>query len=659
MVSVGNASLLVALVTTAYAIVAFITAIRTGQRKYFDSGSRAVTALMILLTLASFALIYLFVTDAFQVKYVYHNSASDQPLLYKISGFWAANEGSLLLWAWILAIYAFLALMFRPAEGDVVMSHVSVILMGVALFFLFLINFIANPFELLPTIPPEGYGMNPLLQNPGMVIHPTTLYLGYVGFSVPYAYAMTALLLRRADIAWIRHIRRWTLAAWLFLSIGIIYGAQWAYVELGWGGFWGWDPVENASLLPWLTATAFFHSVMIQEKRGMLKTWNILLIIATFLLTIFGTFLTRSGILKSVHAFGDQTLGYYFLGFMALVLAASLYVAFSRLHLLREENQFQSVVSKESSFLLNNLLLVGSAFAVFWGTVYPLISEAVTGKQVTVGPPFYNQVNIPIGIVLVILIGICPLIAWRKSSARNLQRNFLYPFAVGVVTFVALFASFHFQHPWAALALASCAFVATTIFLEFLRATRVRHRLTGQGYLNSLVYLLLKNRQRYGGYLVHLAMITMIVGITGATAFDLEVDKSLAKGESLRLGAYEMTYQGLGTTARGRMEAVFADLVVNKDGRELGILRPSKEFHPNQEEPTSEVAIMGGLREDFYVILAGWEEGGETAAFKVLVNPLIAWLWLGEYLLVLATVFAAWPEGRPATMAESRFYRAS
>lgn len=660
MVNLGNAALLVALATAVYAVGAFIVHARTGQQRFFVSGHRAVIALMVLLTLASFALVYLFVSDAFQVSYVYQNSASDQPLLYKISGWWASNEGSLLLWVWILSLFAFFAITFPPAEGKDMLSSVMAITMVVATFFLWLVNFVANPFELLPSTPAEGYGMNPLLQNPGMIIHPTTLYLGYVGFTIPYAYAMAALIYRRADAAWIRITRRWTLIAWLFLSIGIIYGAQWAYVELGWGGFWGWDPVENASLLPWLTGTAFFHSVMIQEKRGMLKVWNILLIIATFFLTLFGTFLTRSGVLKSVHAFGDYGLGYYFLAFMGIVLVVSLYVFFSRKHLLAEENTFQSAVSREASFLFNNLMLVGLAFAVFWGTVYPLISEAVTNKQVTVGPPFYNQVAVPIGVVLLILTGICPLIAWRKSSTRNLSRNFLIPLGAGVITFAVLHPAFRFNKPWAALAFASCTFVATTIFLEFYRATRVRRALTGEGWLGSFGNLLLRNRRRYGGYLVHLAVVVMIVGITGASAFDLEVEKSIKPGESINLGRYEMVYQGLGVDQRGRTEVVFADLVVTKDGRELGILRPSKEFHPNKEDqPTSEVAIMGSLFEDFYVILAGWESGGSVALFKVLVNPLIAWLWIGEYLLVAATVFTVWPERRVIAPSQAAVERAS
>lgn len=650
MAEVGRIAMVTALVVVFYAIAAFVIGIRSRNARLIESGKGAVLGLFLLLTVAIFILVYFLMTGNFSIQYVANYTDRELPLLYKFSALWAGNEGSLLLWVWVLALMAGILAFTRRQEDTQMIPYVLAILMGIASFFVYVLVFVADPFVTLPQPLPDGYGLNPLLQNPGMLIHPTTQYIGYVGFSVPYAYAMTALILKKAGDTWIKVTRRWTLFAWLFLSIGMIYGAQWAYVELGWGGYWAWDPVENASLLPWLTGTAFFHSVMIQERKGMLKVWNVMLIIITFILTIFGTFLVRSGVLKSVHAFSDGTLGLYFTIFMGTSLAASLWLAFDRMPTLREENQFESLLSKESSFLLNNLLLVGSAFAVFWGTVFPLVSEAVTGTKVSVGPPFYNQVNVPIGLVMVLLIGICPLIAWRKSSLENIRHNFMYPFAVAIA-FAAVAYLLGIRQWLGLVPYSICVFVTATILLEVYRAVRVRMKMTGEGPVLSLGRLLARNRRRYGGYMVHLAVIIMIVGMTGIGVFKLEVEKSVKQGETIQIGSYELLYQGIQARKQGSKEVVYADLRVTRidrsgERREIGILRPEKVFHPKSEQPTTEVGILGGWKEDLFVILNGWDLEQGVTSFKVLVNPLVAWIWLGEYVLIAGTLFAMWPSRR-------------
>jgi len=648
MAELGSVTLFLAFFTALYALFAYVVGIRTRNVRLVASARGGVGAVTLLVSLASAVLLYLLLVGDFKVLYVAQYTNRALPTLYKISAFWAGQAGSLLLWALVLFLYAFVVAYFHRGEGRDMVPYASAIMVLIGLFFLYLLAFVTSPFETLSFTPADGQGLNPLLQNPGMLIHPVTTYLGYVGFAVPFAFAMSALLLRKEGVAWIRLTRRWTLISWLFLSIGIIYGAQWAYVELGWGGYWGWDPVENASLMPWLTGTAFLHSVMIQEKKGMLKTWNVSLVIMTFLLTIFGTFLTRSGILSSVHAFGESTLGMYFLGFLALMTLGSLYVLFSRMEVLAQENEFESALSKESSFLLNNLLLVGAAFAVFWGTVFPLLSSALRGVDVTVSAPFFNRVIVPIGIVLVLLTGICPLIAWRRSSLENLRRNFLYPLGVALVVLVALGVylrdSFNLG---ALLGYGSSTFVIATIVLDVFRALRVRQRVTGEGLAVALARMLARNRRRYGGYLVHLAVVIMVIGITGSSVYDVEVTKTIRVGETIEIQGYTLEYIGMDLEQRPpALQNVVANVVISKDGQRLGIVRPEKQFHPNSEAPTTEVAILGSLVHDVYVILAGWDLDRGVATFKVKVNPLVAWLWLGEYLLVVGTVFAVWPEGR-------------
>ncbi len=646
MIELGRFFIWLALAVSGYGVAAFILGLRNLNGRLIKSGRAATVVFAAAIAAASAVLVDRLLASDFSLEYVAMNTSRSLPTLYKISAFWAHNAGSLLLWTLVLAFFTALVALarYKENEGAAMTPHVLAILLGIGFFFTYLLAVVAPPFVRLPSPPVDGQGLNPLLQNPGMIIHPTTQYLGYAGFAVPFAFAMAALILRRPDDLWLRITRRWTLVTWLFLSIGMIFG-QWAYVELGWGGYWGWDPVENASLMPWLTGTAFLHSVMIQERRGMLKVWNVALIVVTFALTLFGTFLTRSGVLASVHAFGDSALGAYFIGFIAVVVFASVWLILRRLPLLKEEHQFEGLLSKESSFLANNLVLIGGAFTVLWGTIFQLLSEAFTGNKVSVSAPYYNRVMVPIGILLVVLVGVCPLIAWRKASFANLRRNFLYPAAAAVAYAVGAFI-YGIRSPGALLAYTFSVFVTATIALEVIRGVRARMHMTGENALVALPRMLVKSRRRYGGYLVHLSVIVMIVAIAGSHAFQIDQTKSIMPGEAIDIGRYQLVYKNLSERDEGYRDVVFADLQVFEKGKPIGVLRPSKDFYPNQENPSTEVAVKGGLREDLYVILAGWEKDGRPTVFKTLVNPLVAWIWIGEYLLVAGTLFAAWPDRR-------------
>jgi len=475
-----------------------------------------------------------------------------------------------------------------------------------------------------------------------MVFHPVATYLGYVGFTVPFAFAVAALITGRLDETWIRTTRRWTLFSWLFLAIGIGLGAQWAYVELGWGGYWAWDPVENASLMPWLIATAYLHSVIIQERRGMLKVWNLVLIMLTFALTLLGTFITRSGIIDSVHAFGVSTLGPYFLVFLGFIVLGFLGLLFNRWSKLQSENALEGLVSRESSFLLNNLLLTGAAFAVLWGTLLPLVAEAISGQKIAVSAPYFNQVVGPIFLAIVLLLGICSLLAWRRTKPGVLVRHLLRPAAASLVGAVAFFV-LGIRNPPALAALAVCAFGLGTISLEFWRAVRARQRMRGELPWIALGKLLRRQPRRYGGYLVHLGVLLMVVGVVGSSFFKTETQVSLTPGQTVSLGSYTLEYTGLSEFPARTHHKLVATLNVYQDGRFVGTLAPEKNYHQRSAEPTTEVAIRTTLLEDLYVILSGWESTGQRASFKIVINPLVVWMWIGGAVLVLGTLVAVWP----------------
>ncbi|NOX97096.1 MAG: heme lyase CcmF/NrfE family subunit [Nitrospirae bacterium] len=656
MTDIGYFSVVVALIVSLYAVVLSVIGKKTGRRDLIASGQNGVLAVSGLLTIAAASLLYAFLSHNFQVEYVASYSSRNLPLLYTISAFYAGNNGSLLLWAWFLSLFSSLVVIQNRRQNREIMPYVISVLMITAFFFLSLLVFISNPFQKSLLVPPDGQGLNPLLQNPGMLVHPPTLYLGYVGFTVPFAFAIAALLTGQLGDTWIRSTRRWTLFSWFFLGIGNLLGSWWAYVELGWGGFWMWDPVESASFMPWLVGTAYLHSVMIQEKRGMLKVWNMVLIIITFALSIFGTFLTRSGVLSSVHTFAESPLlGYLFLGFIGVILLFSCVLLLIRLPLLRSRNELDSFLSRESTFLFNNLLLVGATFAVFWGTVFPIISEAVRGVKVTVGPPFFNQVTIPIFLALLLITGICPLIAWRRASRRNLTKNFLYPFVTGLVGGGLLFV-LGIRNTTALISFTLSIFVTATILLEFIRGTKARREMTGEGGIKAFLSLVWKNKRRYGGYIVHLGIIFIFVGVTGSV-FKVEKVATLVKGESLTIKDYTLRYNGLSRYPTQNRYVIAATLSVYKEGKKIGILTPRKNFYEGQDQPTTEVAVRSTLKEDLFVILAGYE--GEKATFKAIINPLMVWMWIGGYVLSLGGVIILWPDRKRIQKTEDRGQRKS
>lgn len=643
MADLGYLALILALAVAVYSLVVQIFAIRSNDKRLAESAKGGILAVAILVSVASLALINLLIKGDFSVLYVYQYTSRNLPLFYKFSAFWAGNAGSLLLWALVLSIYSAIVAFSKRHLHDKTIPYVNIVLLINSVFFLFALTFLANPFERTPVPVSDGYGLNPMLQNPGMIIHPITIFLGYVGFAVPFAFAMAALITKQTGDEWIKATRRWSVVAWMFLSLGNLYGAQWAYVELGWGGFWAWDPVENASFMPWLTATAFIHSVMIQERKDMLKVWNMALIIITYLLTLFGTYLVRSGVLTSVHAFGTSEFGNFFLGFLALMTFASVGLLLSRMDTLKDGREFESYVSRESSFLLNNLLLLGAAFAVFWGTIFPLVSQLVRGVTVTVGPPFFNQVAGPILLAMMLLMGICPLIAWRKANLKKTFQACLWPLIISIPVGVAMYLTSGDGKLWPPIAFGVMTFVGLTHLREIAVGVRVRHQLTKEGWLTALWRLLSKNRRRYGGYLVHVGVVFISVAIIGTMGYQSEITKTVNIGDTIEIEGYVLTYEGLKEKPEGANTVVYADMPVTKNGKPYGRVTPEKIFHANWDQPSTEVSILGSLKEDLYVILSAWDKGGQEATIKVNVNPLMAWMWIGGHLLVLGTIFAVWP----------------
>ncbi|MGM0900038.1 MAG: heme lyase CcmF/NrfE family subunit [Bacillota bacterium] len=637
----GTASIYIGLALAIYSFIILVVGIKTKKQSLINSGKGGVIAVFICTATAVAVLLYLLGTSQFQYEYVSNYTSSELPIGYKLAALWAGNSGSLLLWSFFLTMYTAMIVLSRKMKGNPMVPYISAILLVNTLFFFILLGFVAKPFALLDAIPTEGRGLNPMLQNPGMIVHPVTLYLGYVGLAVPFAFAMAALILKNVDDFWIKMTRRWTIIAWLFLTLGNVLGGQWAYVELGWGGYWAWDPVENASFMPWLTATAFLHSVMIQERKNMLKVWNISLIILSYALTLFGTFLVRSGVLTSVHAFGDSNLGMYFLIFMAVIVVAALYILMSRYQLLkRSAGEFTSYISKESSFLVNNLLLVGAAFAVFWGTIFPLVSEAVRGTKVTVGIPFFNTVQAPILLSMMFVMAVCPLLAWQRSSKKNLKKNFLLPAALSIIGMV-LMVTLGIQKAWAVIGYGVIIFLFVTHYLEFYRGVRARRRMTKEPVLIALYKLMIKNRRRYGGYIVHIGIAFIAMGIIGSQNYDTETMKTLKIGESIDVNDYRITYERLDQRAEGINDIVYADLTVFKNGKRVGTFQPEKIFYGNWDEPSTEVALHSSIVEDLYMVLSTWDENG-TATFIIKINPMISWLWIGSIMVVIGSMFAIW-----------------
>ncbi|HLE77284.1 MAG TPA: heme lyase CcmF/NrfE family subunit [bacterium] len=637
---IGSLAITFAFVVSIYGLLAPLLGIALRRQDLVASARGAVFASLFLLSVASVALLSALLGRDFGNSYVASYSSAGLGFWYTVSAFWAGQAGSLLFWALLLAAFGS-AVVWQHSGRRELLPYVIATLMGTLAFFTMLLVFISGPFERLAFPPADGAGLNPLLQNPGMFFHPPTQYIGYVAFTIPFAFAIAAMASRKLDDEWLRATRRWTLAAWLFLSLGVLFGMQWAYVELGWGGYWAWDPVENASLMPWLTATAFLHSAMIQEKRDMLKVWNLVLIILTFLLSIFGTFLTRSGVLSSVHSFALSSMGPLFFAFMGIIAVLSLGLLIVRLPSLRSTAELDSIVSRESSFLFNNLILVGAAFSVFLGTTFPLLSEAFRGVKISVGPPFFNQVNVPIGLSLLLLMGLCPLLAWRKASSANLKRNFLLPAAAAVLTAAAL-VLFGPKQPIAIAAFALSAFVTVAIGGDFHRGAMVR-RSHGEAYPVALARMVARNHRRYGGYVVHIGIILLFAGMAGA-AFSTQREAVLRRGETVSINQYTLRYEGASTYPTSTSLVTAATLSVFNSNKPIGVMNPQRNIHRGHEDqPMTEVAIRSTIWEDLYVILAGLGEDG-TANFRVIINPLMMWMWAGGILLVAGTMIAFWPE---------------
>ncbi len=642
MTVIGYYSLFISLFLSAYAIIAAISGARTRSPEMIASAENAAVALFGFLTLAAGAMLYALVTRNFQIEYVAKYTSLGLPMAYTVAAFYAGQKGSLLFWAWMLSIFSAFVVYQNKEKNRILMPYVLAVLMGVTFFFMVLLVFVTNPFEMLRFMPQDGSGLNPLLQNPGMIFHPPALLLGYVGFTVPFAFSIAALITGRLDDTWIRTTRKWTIASWFFLTVGNMLGMEWAYVELGWGGYWAWDPVENASFMPWLTATAYLHSVMIQEKRDMLKVWNMVLILLTFLLTIFGTFITRSGIIASVHSFGQSSLGYIFLLFLGIILTISLLLLIYRLPDLRSKNHLDSFLSRESSFLYNNMLFVGIAFAVLWGTLFPIISEAVRGVKITVGPPYFNAVIIPIALALLLLTGLCPMIAWRRSSLKKFAGKFLYPSILSALGAVLLYAT-GLRSPQILLLYTLCVFVCLTLIFEFASGTRARRALMKEGYLTAFMNLVSRNKRRYGGYTVHLGVVLAFAAFGGG-AFNMETQATLKPGESMQIKGYTLRFESLSNYPTANKQTVTATLTLIKEGHEVGVLVPEKSLYKGQDQPTTDVAIHSSFKEDVYAILAGYDK--ETVTFKILVNPLVSWLWAGGLLMAFGTGIAMLPERR-------------
>ena len=696
MAGLGSACLVVALLTAGYAAAASLYGARTHKRAWVVSGRRAIYCLAGLTVTATVVLQAAFLRSDFSFKLVAEGSSTDTPTFYKATAMWATQDGSLLLWALLLSVFSSTVLFLTRRSLHEIAPYATAVLAVVAGFFLLLMVGWENPFGTLASPPAEGSGLNPLLRHPAMMIHPPMLYTGYVGFAIPFAFAVGALITRNTGADWIRATRKFALVAWTFLGTGIMLGALWSYTELGWGGYWAWDPVENASLMPWLFGTAFLHSIMVQEKRGMLKVWNVFLIIGTFVLALLGTFLVRSGILDSIHAFGASTIGVQFLVFIALVIVGSTALVISRLPHLRSEARLDSLLSREAFFLLNNLVLVGLCLVIFWGTFFPLISEAITGTEASVGPPWFNRLTTPLALVLALLMGIGPVVAWRRITPAGLRRALMWPVLATALVLVALLAlTSSAERPLAQLMFCLVAFVLAVVVQEFWRGAAARRTISGDPWPRALSRLVARNRRRYGGYLAHAGLVVLFLGVAGSSAFLDQRDVRISPGERFTSGGYAITYlrptATLGADRAGTGAPITLGAVLrarDKNGKTF-LLRPSRNFYPTQDgskgaigrffegEATSEVDVRWGLRRDVWtavrpdisaldgpireanakfgdasgdvqaVVIAAiverYRRHAPPATFRAIVSPLVSWIWIGAGIVVLGALIAAWP----------------
>ena len=645
MPALGSFTLLATFVVASYALAASVAGGRRRSRALIESGIGAFYLTAALMAVASGIIVHAFVTNNYAIKYVQHYSDAAQPLVYKITSYWGGLDGSIMFWVLLLSVFGTIAVATNRERHRELIPWVVAIISATEMFFIFIMVVHNNPFDtFVAAAPLDGKGLNPLLQNFYMAIHPPSLYTGFVAMTIPYAFGMAALITGHLDDAWLRAVRRWTMIGWLFLTFGLTLGMLWAYEELGWGGFWAWDPVENAGLLPWFTATAFLHSVLVQERRGMLRVWNVTLVITTFFLTIFGTFMTRSGVVQSVHAFGeDRWLAGLFSAFMILIVAFSFGWVVYRLPLLKSRHELDSWASREAAFLANNWILLFSAFFVLFATMFPTLSEAVRGQRLTVGPPFFNLWMRPIGLALLVLTGIAPLLAWKKSTLANLVQQFTWPVVAMIVTGAAVTALG--IRVWSSgICFALCAFVGATILQEFIRGAQVRRGASGSDIFTAVIGLVARQQRRYGGYIVHLGIVLMFLGFAGQ-GYKLEENMKLDPGQTGRVGRFTVRHDAISVTSDDQKQMITGHVTVFEGDKVIAEMTPARWFFAKHEDqPTTEVAIRRAAGGDVYIVLAAYEVGSQNATYAVTINPLVNWIWFGFGVLAIGTGIALLPE---------------
>ncbi|MFN0072314.1 MAG: heme lyase CcmF/NrfE family subunit [Chloroflexota bacterium] len=644
MADIGAIAIIGALLLAIYSSAVALVGRSLNHGDLVVSARHGVLAVCALMCVAAVSLLVAFITHDFSIRYVAEHSSRDMPIELVAAAFYSGQAGSLLYWAWTLSIFSAIVAWRHRRTHPRYMPVTMSVLMFIQAFFGILLGFVASPFERMATVPADGLGLNPLLYDTGMLFHPPMLLAGYMSWTIPFAFAIAALAAGDTSAEWIRATRRYALIAWGILGVGNLLGGWWAYHVLGWGGYWGWDPVENAAIMPWITGTAYLHSIMIQERRGMLKVWNLVLILLTFFLALFGTFVVRSGIIASVHSFAQSAIGPYYLVFLILLLAGSLGLLFWRIPKLQSEHEIESIWSREAFFLLNNLLFLSITFAIFWGTIFPLVSEAVQGVKLTVGPPFFQQVTGPMLLGLMALMAIGPLLPWRKSTPAALARVIAWPAAAAAAGTLSAVLLFQVHQPSAVIGVLTLTFALATIVFEFARGTWARRSATGEAAPRALLSLVQRNRRRYGGYLVHLGIVFIGFGVIGSNFFQQERQVALRPDQPVEIGRYMLVFRGLGERAEHGARVVTAHLDVFERGSFVESIEANKRFYRNFErQPATGIPIRSTVIDDLYVVLAGWD-GSQSASFLIFLNPLMVWIWIGGMVIVLGTFVCLWPD---------------
>lgn len=633
----GYTTMIASFIFSLYGACAYAYGMKKKNETYVESGKGAVLAVFVTATIGISLLVYLLVTNHFEYKYVAAYTNLSLGWLYRFCALWAGNAGSLLLWAFLLSLFALIVAYSKRTQTHALTPYALLVLLMNLVFFFLVLSVKENPFKMTKTIPFDGNGMNPMLLHPGMIIHPVSTYVGYVVLAVPFAYTIGALFQKDWSTMWVPIVRRWTLIAWFSLTIGNIVGAWWAYVELGWGGYWAWDPVENASFMPWLTTTALLHSLMMQEKKQMLKGWNVALVIVSYFLTLFGTFIVRSGVLTSVHAFTNSTLGTYFLIFMIVMFIFTMYVVVDRAHVWKQNKVvIEHVISKEMSFLVTNLIFIGGTVAIFWGTIFPLVSEMLNGKKVNVGAPYFNEVTAPIFLSLILLMAICPIVPWKSASLPIMLRRLSMPLIMSVCIAVALYVNGKKD-----LYVILACFIVTLMVIVHIKELfhDVWKRRSKQSIGHALGDLLKHNRRKYGGYIVHIGIALIAFGVIGSQVYSEEMMKTLSPGESVKVGKYELLYKSLDERYERDKDVVYATLKISDDNKKTNVLEVEKRFYHHWQNPSSEVALRSNIFEDLYIVLNSWESD-RSATFLIKINPLVSWIWIGGIIMMIGAMIA-------------------